>query len=43
MQKRRNNRPTRTYDEIVLDTKAVVKVTKGLKLQKVVVKEDFKQ
>ena len=29
MQKRRNNRPTRTYDEIVLDTKAVVKVTKG--------------
>ena len=29
MQKRRNNRPTRMYDEIVLDTKAVVKVTKG--------------
>ena len=29
MQKRRTNRPTRTYDEIVLDTKAVVKVTKG--------------
>lgn len=24
-----NNRPTKTYDEIVLDTKAVVKVTKG--------------
>ncbi len=29
MQKRRGNRPTRMYDEIVLDTKAVVKVTKG--------------
>ena len=29
MQKRRNNRPTKMYDEIVLDTKAVVKVTKG--------------
>ena len=29
MQKRKNNRPTRMYDEIVLDTKAVVKVTKG--------------
>ena len=29
MQKRRTGRPTRTYDEIVLDTKAVVKVTKG--------------
>ena len=26
---RRNNRPAKTYDEIVLDTKAVVKVTKG--------------
>lgn len=26
---RRNNRPTKMYDEIVLDTKAVVKVTKG--------------
>ena len=29
MQKRRNKRPTKMYDEIVLDTKAVVKVTKG--------------
>ena len=29
MQKRRNSRPTRMYDEIILDTKAVVKVTKG--------------
>ena len=29
MQKRRNTRPTKMYDEIVLDTKAVVKVTKG--------------
>ena len=29
MQKRRNNRPAKMYDEIVLDTKAVVKVTKG--------------
>ena len=29
MQKRRTGRPTRMYDEIVLDTKAVVKVTKG--------------
>ena len=29
MQKRRNNRPTKMYDEVVLDTKAVVKVTKG--------------
>ena len=27
--RRRNNRPTKMYDEIVLDTKAVVKVTKG--------------
>ena len=29
MQKRRNTRPAKMYDEIVLDTKAVVKVTKG--------------
>ena len=29
MQKRRNTRPAKIYDEIVLDTKAVVKVTKG--------------
>jgi len=29
MQKRRNTRPTKMYDEVVLDTKAVVKVTKG--------------
>ena len=29
MQKRRGNRPAKMYDEIVLDTKAVVKVTKG--------------
>ena len=30
MQKgRKNNRPAKIYDEIVLDTKAVVKVTKG--------------
>ena len=29
MQKRRNNRPAKMYDEVVLDTKAVVKVTKG--------------
>ena len=29
MQKRRNTRPVKTLDEIVLDTKAVVKVTKG--------------
>lgn len=29
MQKRRNNRPVKMLDEIVLDTKAVVKVTKG--------------
>lgn len=27
--RRNNNRPTKMYDEIVLDTKAVVKVTKG--------------
>ena len=27
--RRQNNRPTKTYDEIVLETKAVVKVTKG--------------
>ena len=27
--RRPNNRPTKMYDEIVLDTKAVVKVTKG--------------
>lgn len=27
--RRPNNRPSKTYDEIVLDTKAVVKVTKG--------------
>ena len=27
--RRQNNRPTKMYDEIVLDTKAVVKVTKG--------------
>lgn len=29
MQKRRNTRPAKMYDEVVLDTKAVVKVTKG--------------
>jgi len=27
--RRPNSRPTKTYDEVVLDTKAVVKVTKG--------------
>ena len=29
MQKRKNTRPAKIYDEVVLDTKAVVKVTKG--------------
>lgn len=29
MQKKKFNKPTKTYDEIILDTKAVVKVTKG--------------
>ena len=29
MQKKRFNKPVKTMDEIVLDTKAVVKVTKG--------------
>lgn len=29
MQKRKNARPVKMLDEIVLDTKAVVKVTKG--------------
>ena len=29
MQKRRNTCPAKMYDEVVLDTKAVVKVTKG--------------
>ena len=29
MQNRKFNKPTKTLDEVVLDTKAVVKVTKG--------------